>query len=154
MDRLKQKLLVEQIDKRLAKFRYLENETLPPEGWIYTIRKALRMSLRQLGKRLDVSPQGVKQVEMREKDGSLTIKRLFEIGNAMNMRFVYGFLPNEGSISKMIENRAAEIAKNIVMRTAGTMELENQKVDEQRLIKAIKDRTEEIIINMPRYLWD
>lgn len=154
MERLKQKLIIEQLDNKINKFKCLEKVTIPPEGWIYSIRTALRMSLRQLGKRLGVSSQGVKQIEIREKNGSLTIKRLSEIGNTINMRFVYGFLPNEGSIEKMIENRAREIAENIVVRTSRTMELEDQKVEDQRLKKAVKNRTEEILTEMPRYLWD
>ena len=154
MDRLKQKLLIEQLDNKLEKFKCLENETIPPEGWIFTIRQAIRMSLRQLGKRLNLSSQGVKQIEIREKEGSLTINRLREIGNGFNMRFVYGFLPNEGSIEKMIENRVKELAEKIVLRTSGSMALEDQKVTNKRLKQAIEDRTEEIKYKMPRYLWD
>jgi len=154
MINLKQKLLIEQLDKKLNRIRCLERETIPNEGWIYNIRTALRMSLRQLGKHLGISSQGVKQIELREKNGSLTMKRLTEIGNALNMKFFYGFLPVEGSIEKMIEKRALEIAEKIVLRTSRTMELEDQKVKDQRLKKAIQDRTEEIIAKMPRYLWD
>ena len=54
----------------------------------------------------------------------------------------------------MIEMRACEIAEKIVLRTSRTMELEDQKVKDQRLKKAIQERTEEIIAKMPRYLWD
>jgi len=154
MDRLKQKLLVEQLDRKLQKFKCLEKETMPHEGWIYTIRKVLHMSLRQLGKRMSLTSQGVKQIEIREKEGSLTIKRLSEICNALNMKFVYGFLPSEGSIEKMIKNRAREIAEKIVMRSSMYMALEDQRVDDQRLKKAIKDRAEEVVTKMPRYLWD
>ncbi|MFC2112236.1 mobile mystery protein A [Bacteroidota bacterium] len=154
MDRLKQKLLVEQIDRKINKFRPLESEDIPAEGWIYAIRTALHMSLRQLGKRLGISLQGIKQLEIREKEQSITIKKLKEVGQALDMKFIYGFIPYDGSIENMIDKRAGELADNIVMRTSRTMELEDQKVIDSRLKEAIKNRKEEILAKMPRYLWD
>jgi hypothetical protein len=54
----------------------------------------------------------------------------------------------------MIEERAREIAKQIVQRTDKTMQLENQQNTKKRLENAIKNRAEEIKNKMPRYLWD
>ena len=54
----------------------------------------------------------------------------------------------------MIEKRAIEIAKDIVMRTSNTMMLEEQENSKARIEKAIKNRAEEIRIKMPKYLWD
>ena len=154
MERLKQKLIIEQLDKKINKFKALENIEAPSKGWIYSIRTAVRMSLRQLGQRLNISAQGVKTIEKREKDGSLTIKGLIEISKALDMKFVYGFIPKTGSIEKMIQNKATEVATKIVLRTSKSMSLEDQEVSDDRLKQAIKDRTEEILYKMPRYLWD
>ncbi len=112
------------------------------------------MSLRQLGNRLAISPQSVKETEERETNGSITIKRLKEVGRALEMKFVYGFIPQSYSIEEMVEKRAIEIAKDIVMRTSYTMQLEDQENSQARLEKAIRTRAEEIKIKMPRYLWD
>jgi predicted DNA-binding mobile mystery protein A len=154
MERLKQKLIIEQLDKKIDKFKTLENFETPSEGWTCSIRTAIRMSLRQLGQRLNISAQGAKTIEKREKDGSLTIKGLIEIGKALDMKFVYGFIPKTGSIEKMIQNKATEVATKIVLRTSKSMSLEDQEVSDDRLKQAIKDRTEEILFKMPRYLWD
>ena len=154
MDISKQRLLIEQTDRKLALFRPLSSITIPQKGWIHTIRIALKMSLRQLGNRLKISPQSVKEIEEREASGSITIKGLREVGAVLDMKLVYGFIPQGQSIEEMIEKRALEIAKDIVMRTSYTMQLEDQENSKARLKKAIKNRAEEIKTKMPKYLWD
>lgn len=142
------------MDRKLLPFKSLEAVVIPPKGWIHSARTALRMSLRQLGKRLHKSPQSVKEIEEREANGSLTIKSLREAGLALDLKLVYGFIPMEGSIEKMIEKRAIELARDIIARTSQSMKLENQENTEERLNKAIEIRSKEIVNNMPRYLWD
>lgn len=154
MDILKQRLLVEQIDKKLALIKPLDSVPIPQNGWIHTIRIALRMSLRQLSKRLKISPQSVKEIEERESNESITLKNLREAGAALDLKLVYGFIPRDQSIENMIERRAREIAKDIVLRTSNTMQLEDQENTKERIEKAIKNRTEEIKSKMPKYLWD
>jgi hypothetical protein len=70
------------------------------------------------------------------------------------MQLVYGFIPKDHTIEDMIEKRAIEIAKSIVMRTSNTMQLEEQENSKARIEKAIKNRAEEIKTKMPKYLWD
>lgn len=154
MDVSKQRLLIEQVDKKLEAFESLNSFTVPPKGWVHTIRIALRMSLRQLGNRLKISPQSVKEIEEREANGSLTLKSLKDVGAALNMKLIYGFIPKNHSIEEMIEKRAIEVAKEIVFRTSQTMKLEDQENSSERLEKAIKARAEEIKTKMPKYLWD
>jgi predicted DNA-binding mobile mystery protein A len=154
MDILKQKLLVEQVDRKLASFKPLESMSIPQKGWINTIRIALRMSLRQLGNRLKVSPQSAKEIEERESNGSITLKKLKEVGAALDLKLVYGFIPKSKSIENMIEERAIEIAKDIVLRTSNTMQLEDQANTKERIEKAIRNRAEEIKTKMPKYMWD
>jgi predicted DNA-binding mobile mystery protein A len=96
----------------------------------------------------------MKEIEQREKDGSITLKNLREAGKALDMELVYGFIPKEESLEKMIEKKAYEIAREIVMRTSHSMMLEDQENSKQRIEKAIKERAEEIKNEMPGYLWD
>jgi predicted DNA-binding mobile mystery protein A len=115
---------------------------------------ALGMSMQQLGKKLTVSRQNILDIEKREKDGAITIKSLREIAKALDMQFVYGFVPNAGSLDSLIENRAKELAKEIVLRTAQTMKLEDQENSPQRIQKAIEERTEKLKKEIPKILWD
>ena len=85
---------------------------------------------------------------------NITLKKLSEAGAALNLKLVYGFVPIDGSLQKLIDKRALEVAKEIVMRPSHTMKLEDQENSEERLRKAIKDRAEKIKNELPKYLWD
>jgi len=112
------------------------------------------MSLRQLGDRLHISPQSVKEIEEREANGTITLNSLRDAANAMDMKLVYGFVSKHESLEQMIEKRARELATEIVMRTHATMTLEDQQNSKERIEKAIAQKTAEIKFEMPKYLWD
>ena len=154
MNTQKQKLLIEQVDKKLSQLKPMEKIIVPQKGWVSTIRAALKMSLRQLGNRLKISAQSVKEIEEREANGSITIKSLREVANVLDMKLVYGFVPKGESIEKIIDKRANEVAREIVLRTSNTMKLEDQENSNTRITKAIKNKAEEIKNKMPKYLGD
>ena len=132
----------------------LKQVAIPPTGWIKAIRIALGISMQQLGNKLSISKQGILDIENREKEGSITIKSLKEIARVLDMQLVYGFIPNDGSLDALIEKRATELATKIVMSTSTTMKLEDQGNSNERLKKAISERTAEIKNKMPKILWD
>lgn len=150
----KQKLILDQVDKRIQELILLDSLVIPHEGWIYSIRNALGMSLRQLGNRLNITAQSAKEIEEREKNGTVSLAVLRQVGVALDMKLVYGYIPQAGSLEKMIENRAKEIAEEIVGRTSVSMVLEDQENNGKRLRKAIQEKTAELKYEMPRYLWD
>jgi predicted DNA-binding mobile mystery protein A len=148
------KLQLQQLNEKLAQLTDLQHVIVPPIGWIKAIRNGIGMSMEQLGKKLSITKQGVMDIEKREKEGAITIKSMQEIAKAMDMKLVYGFVPNEGDLEQMIETRAIEMAKKIVERTSNTMKLEDQANSKERIEKAIKERASEIINNTPKILWD
>jgi len=150
----KKSLQLQQLNSKMLGFASLKQVTMPPTGWIKAIRTAIGMSMQQLGNKLNVSKQGIMDIEKREKDGSITIKSLREIARAMGMQLVYGFVPNDGSLDALIEKRATELATQIVMRTANTMKLENQANSKKRIETAISERATAIKNEMPKILWD
>jgi predicted DNA-binding mobile mystery protein A len=150
----KQLLLLQQTDKKTQAFKELKSITIPTKGWINTFRTAIKMSLRQLGNRLQIAPQSVKQIEEREANGTITLKSLRDVANALDMQLVYGFVSKHESLEQMIEKRAKELAKEIVMRTHNTMTLEAQENSAERIEQAIVQKTAEIKYEMPKYLWD
>lgn len=154
MKNQKQQLLIDQTERKLVVFRPLKNIIIPSKGWIHTLRTALKMSMRQLGNRLSISAQSIKEMEEREVNGAISIKSLQEVARALDMKLVYGFVSVHESLEQMIEERAREIAKEIVQRTNNSMKLEDQQNSEQRIEKAIEQKTTEIANEMPRYLWD
>jgi len=154
MKNLKLKLLIEQLDRKFVQLSVMDSLVTPSEGWVYAVRTALRMTLRQLGNKLSITAQSVKEIETREKNASITLKSLKDVGNALDMKLVYGFIPKEKTLEAMIERRAYEIAEKIVYRTSNTMSLEDQENSIERIRQAIHDRAEIIKSEMPKYLWD
>ena len=150
----KKSLQLQQLNSKMLGFASLRQVAIPPTGWIKAIRTAMGMSMQQLGSKLNVTKQGVLDIEKREERGSVTIKSLKEIARALDMQLVYGFVPNDGSLDAFIEKRATELATKIVLRTSNTMKLEDQGNTNKRIEKAIKERAEEIKNEMPKILWD
>jgi len=103
---------------------------------------------------METSPQNVSGLEKREVNGSISLKTLKEAADAMDLKLIYGFIPKEDSLEKMIEKRAIELAIEIVSRTSNSMRLEDQENSKKRIEKSIKSKAEEIMDVMPKYLWD
>ena len=150
----KQKLILEQIDRKILQLKKIEDLTIPASGWIYAIRQALGMSLRQLGNKMGITPQSVKEIEVRERNGTISLNVLRQFGKSLDLKLVYGYIPKYDSLEMIIERRAEEIAREIVNRTSTSMKLEDQENNPKRIKKAIIDKTNEIKLEMPKYLWD
>jgi predicted DNA-binding mobile mystery protein A len=146
-------LVIQQLDKKLQALSALQ-EIMPSKGWISVIRKTLNMSLRQLGNKMSITPQSVRDLEKREEEKTVTLKALTEAAEALDMTLVYGFIPKDGSLEKFIERKAYEKAQEIVRRTSTTMKLEDQENTKARLEQAVAEMAEEIKREMPKTLWD
>lgn len=149
----KKSLQIQQLDNRISSYLGLQR-VIPPAGWVHSVRTALGMSLQQLGNRLAITKQSVLDIERREKEGSITIKSLKQVADALDMKLVYGFIPNDGSLDALVDRKAKDLARQIVMRTSNTMKLEDQENSQQRIEKAIHERAAIIKNEMPKILWD
>ncbi|MCA6482690.1 MAG: helix-turn-helix domain-containing protein, partial [Chitinophagaceae bacterium] len=76
----------QQLNNKLLEISPLQSIPVPPIGWIKSIRTALGMSLQQLGKKLNVTKQAALDIERREREGSITIKSLKDVANALDMQ--------------------------------------------------------------------
>ncbi|MBC7487167.1 MAG: mobile mystery protein A [Cytophagaceae bacterium] len=152
--RSKEKLIIEQFDKKIEPFVGTERVIVPDNGWINALRTTLNMTLEQLGNKLKVTRQGAKKIEQSESQGTISLKSMKEIAQALNMHFVYAFIPAQGSVEKLIDLKAEELAKKIVLRTSHNMKLESQGNSEEQIAKAIKDLAEDLKREMNKSLWD
>jgi len=152
--RNQKKLVVEQLDRKLDLFKGLEKIQIPEKGWINNIRVTLNMTLEQLGHKLNMTRQGIKKIEERESSGSISLKSLEEVGKVLDMHFVYGFVPKYGSIEKLLDIKARELANKIIQRTNQNMILENQGNTDERINQAIEELSNEIKREMRKSLWD
>ncbi|TBH74793.1 mobile mystery protein A [Aquirufa nivalisilvae] len=150
----KKSLQRQQLNDKMLMLASINQVITPPIGWIKAIRTSLGMSMLQLGNKLSKSKQGIADIEKREKEGAITIKALREVGEALDMKLVYGFVPIDGSLDAFVEKKALKLATKIVMRTSNTMKLEDQENSNERIEKAIKERTNSLKQEMPKILWD
>ena len=150
----KKRLQLEQLDRKLRGFNTAAQVTPPPTGWLKAVRVSLGMSLQQLADKLSITKQSVQEIEIREKEGNITLKTLKDTATALDMQLVYGFVPKDGTLDDLIERKAKELAIRIVSRTSNTMKLEDQENSKQRIKKAIEERTAIIKNEMPKMLWD
>lgn len=149
-----QKLILQQLDSKIKHFSGLERVAAPSSGWIKAIRLALNMSLAQLGHKLHITKQSVRGIELREKEGAITIQTLREVAHALDMDLVYGFVPRDGSLDALVSRRAKAVATKVVLRTSQTMRLEGQENSQERLEKAVEEKAAELKNKMPKILWD
>ncbi len=150
----KQKLILDQIDRKILQLRNIEDLSIPSTGWIKAIRQSLGMSMRQLGIKMGITAQSVREIEQRELNDAISLRVLRQFGKSLNMKLVYGFIPLNESLESIVDQRAKEIAKEIVYRTSISMILEDQENNPERISKAIREKAEEIKREMPKYIWD
>ena len=152
--RNKKKLLIEQLDQKLENFKDAGMVLVPQKGWVNTIRTTLNMTRDQLGTKLNLTKGAIQKIEEREATGQITINKLKDVGNALNMKFIYGFIPKDGTIESLVNLKAEKLARKIVLRTNQNMKLEDQGIGDEKIAKTIKELANEIKREMKKSLWD
>jgi predicted DNA-binding mobile mystery protein A len=152
--RNKYKLLIEQLDNKLKPFQATKSAIIPSNGWINAVRTSINMTMEQFGKRLGVTRQGVKNIEAREANGTITLNSLREAGKALDLRLVYGFIPNSGTIDNFVNKKAEELAEKIITRTNQNMKLEAQGIGDNKIDDLVKELATDIKREMKKSLWD
>lgn len=130
-----------------------EEQTVPPEGWIRTVRKALGMSGSQLARRLGRTRGAVSNMERAELSGSVSIKNMQQMAEAMNCRFVYAIIP-DSSIEELIQNRAKEKAITIVAKANSHMALEAQALNKEKVEFEVNRIQNTFISDLSTDLWN
>ncbi len=123
---------------------------IPQEGWTKNIRSVLHMSLRQLGVRIGITPQSVKEIEQREAAGSVSLNTMRGIAAAFGMRFVYAIVPEAGTVEDIIHERGRKLAEKIVLRARDASH-PDATAEEEELVEELAKK---LVAKMPRYFWD
>lgn len=123
---------------------------IPDEGWVKNLRMIFRMTLRQLGKRLGITPQSVKEIELREVAGTVSLKSMRGIAEALGMRFIYAIVPESGTVDDIILARGRKLAAEIVSRARDNTFPESPGAEEE----LVEELAKKIVSRMPRYFWD
>lgn len=139
-------------DKVNQAYHELGSLSLPPEGWLRTVRHALGMSGPQLAKRLGVTKSRVSKAEQGELTGSVTLKTMQSMAEAMNCRFVYAVVPDQ-EIEEMIKKRALQKAREQVKSASTHMALEAQTLSDDQLAFEVDRLASEMVEKMSSNLW-
>jgi len=139
------------LSNRLKRFNVLKNETVPEQGWFFSIRKALKMPLVVLAKRLNVSIPRVAYLEKQEAEGKVTLNTLKKAAEALDCKLLYVFIPQGASLEEMLAKQADKKAERILQETLRTMALEDQIPED---LKAQKDELKaDILKKFKSDLW-
>ncbi|MFN9109819.1 MAG: hypothetical protein ACK5XN_07090 [Bacteroidota bacterium] len=88
------------------------SETNPPEkGWLAAIRMAFDLTLEEFGEEIKMTKQGVLYIEKQERKGSVTLKKLREVGKVLGFKLVYALVPENGTFDALLKDR--ERAKDV-----------------------------------------
>ena len=147
------KLAREQLDETLKHFLPMKAIVPPRKGWIRAIRDALGMSGEQLARCLDTNKQRISRIEQDEKLGNITVKTLRDVAEALDCKFVCGFVPKQ-TLEDAVRNRARSVAIKRMSRSDQMMRLEKQELSSSEKEKAVESMVTEIIDMMPKSLWD
>jgi predicted DNA-binding mobile mystery protein A len=128
--------------------------TVPPEGWLRTVRKALNMSGAQLARKIGATRSRVAQAEKNELAGTVTLKTLHQMAEAMGCRVVYTIVPIKGTTDDLIASRAKEKARKLVEHAGKHMALEAQALSPQQMQYEIERLQRQIMTELPSDLWD
>jgi predicted DNA-binding mobile mystery protein A len=140
------------LDKLLARLRIESNFSRPPRGWVRAIRDALGMTERQLGERMGVPRQRIRQIEEYEVADGATLRTLRRAAEAMGCTLMYAFVPH-GSLEEMVQQEARRIAERRLARVSHTMALENQAAASDEAETQLRSLAEEILRDEPSALW-
>ena len=115
-----------QLDSTLSAARRLLRLERPKKGWIRSIRGALGMSREQLGARLQITRQGVFELERREADETITFETLRKAANALGSDLLVVVVPRK-PLEEIVYEQAKSKALAERNRIAHTMRLESQE---------------------------
>ena len=94
------------------------------------------MSQAVLAGRLGVSAAAVNKLEQAERHGGITIRKLAEVGAALDCTLVYALVPRS-TLEQTVTTQARRVAGETLGYVARTMTLESQGIGEEREREAI-----------------
>lgn len=146
------KLKIRQLDRVLAPWRRITQQFQQQHNWFQMIRETLGVSMQLLAKRMGLSPGRIAQLQQAEMNGSITLKNLRRAAESLECQLVYAFVPKE-SLQDTIENKAKEVAREILSSVNHTMSLEQQDIGKNSARDQYKDLVQELIAENPKNLW-
>ncbi len=154
MDAQTNRFMRSQVMKKLLIAQQAMRESpRPREGWIRCVRKSLRMTVAQLGKRIGVSRQRVARLEKDELLGNVTLKTMSQAAEALDCSFVYWIVPRT-TLEETVRNQARKVAEATLSQTSRAMALEGQAISDQDKAELIDGTVDTILSDSTISLWE
>jgi predicted DNA-binding mobile mystery protein A len=137
----------------LAKAPSLRAISTPERGWIREVREALGMTAKQLGGRLGISQSAVVQMEKAEIEGTIALRTLRRVAEALECDLKYVFLPKR-SFEGVVLSRAQLVAADLARRVNDSMALEAQATDSESVTQQTAELAHDIVRRLDHSLWN
>jgi transcriptional regulator with XRE-family HTH domain len=105
MRAMERRVLLKKLDKEMRHYRLAAREKNPTDELLRTVRKALRVPMKEMADKMGIVESALFQMEDREGTGSITLRSLERMAGAMDCKVVYGVVPLNG---KTLEELAEE----------------------------------------------
>ena len=146
-------LRLRQLEETLKPFRRLVMASPPHGGWIRAIREALGMTNVQLASRAEKEPQTIEDIQNSEANGTIKLKTLRELAEALGCQIVYAVVPLK-PLTEMQRDRAREIARGRLRSISHSMKLEDQGVTPKEEARQLEMLTQRLLAGNPKKLWE
>src|SRR2546429_6499395 len=127
-------LRLSQLDRNLELARSLPPR--PSGGWIASVREALGLSQRQVGKKMRASGQAIQQFEKAEAEDRITLRAIRRVAGTMGCDLVYVLVPKSGSFAELAEQRSEEHTSELQSRLHLVCRLLLEKKKKQHQMRA------------------
>ena len=105
MRAMERKVLLKKLDKEMRHYRLAAREENPTNELLRTVRKVLRVPMKEMAGKMGIVESTLFQLEGREGTGSITLRALGRVAESMGCKVVYGVVPANG---KTLEELAEE----------------------------------------------
>ena len=106
MRAMERRLLRKKLDKEMRNYRLAPREENPTNELLRAVREALRVPIKEIAEKMGVAPSNVYELEEREGTGSIMLRSLGRMAEAMGCKVVYGVVPANGkTLEAMAEER-------------------------------------------------
>src|SRR5438067_1390628 len=107
------RLMRQQIQEKIDSMNISGLESIQKQGWIKMIRKSLGLSIKDLAQKLDCQPSNIILLEKNELASKIKLETLEKAAATMNCRLVYAFVPQDGSLETIIQQKTQNIAEKL-----------------------------------------
>lgn len=146
------KLRLSQVERAIEPFTTVKGASVPPGGWLRSIRESLGRSLRAQAEIAGISSVTLTKSERSEAEDRISLAQLRKLAAALDCELVYGLVPKK-PLHEMIEDRAELLAKQEILGVAHSMSLEDQRPSDAFIQRQIDERRKELLDGSWARLW-